>query len=394
MTMLKLRLFGGFELTGAVGPPLPTRKAEALLAYLAVSADRAHRRDKLAALLWGDRGDVQARRNLAQTLYVIRRTLGRRGRNALVVNSRSVMLDSSRIEIDVGKFESFVAERTPISLGKAVGLFQDEMLVGFYLPEDAFEEWLLGEQRRLLNKAIVALEMLLSHQFDDLDDAAAIETAQRLLALDPLQEPVHRTLMRLQHRAGSKGAAVRQYRACVKVLRLELDTTPDEATDALYHEIVSDRSSATERRRSQYSDTANHESDGTAYPFFPTRDNRIQLKTSLPHVIDLHGDYKLPDPRLDWIQVKDINQGWTFKSEVSQNSVSEKLKPGLYSVRNFGKAIETLRAIFLRMKPGEQEAAERRRRYYDRTLVIPPSMSHDSRSALPGGIIIPGFIHR
>ena len=75
MTKLKLRLFGGFELTGTGGPPLASRKAEALLAYLAVPAGRAHRRDRLAALLWGDRGGVQARRNLAQTLYVIRKTL-------------------------------------------------------------------------------------------------------------------------------------------------------------------------------------------------------------------------------------------------------------------------------------------------------------------------------
>jgi len=45
------------------GPPLPlgTRKAHALLAYLAVPPGRTHSRDKLAALLWGNSGHEQAR---------------------------------------------------------------------------------------------------------------------------------------------------------------------------------------------------------------------------------------------------------------------------------------------------------------------------------------------
>ena len=43
-----------------------------------------------------------------------------------------------------------------------------------------------------------------------------------LLALDPLQEPVHRTLMRLYAQSGRRGAALRQYQACVAALQREL----------------------------------------------------------------------------------------------------------------------------------------------------------------------------
>ena len=39
----------------------------------------------------------------------------------------------------------------------------------------------------------------------------------QLLALDPLQEPVHRTLMRLHAQLGQRGAALRQYQQCVNV---------------------------------------------------------------------------------------------------------------------------------------------------------------------------------
>ena len=307
------------------------------------------------------------------------------------MNSRSVTLNSSRIEIDVGRFESLVAERTPNSLSKAVRLYQDEMLAGFYLPEDTFEEWLFGEQQRLLDMAIVALDKLLHHQFDDLYDAAAIETARRLLALDPLQEPVHRTVMRLHYRAGRKSAAVRQYQTCARVLRRELGIEPDMATDALYREIVSDRSSMVKIRDAQNSDTGRHDLERVAYSSNPTEDNLAIVKQSFLYVINLDKDYKPPDTRLDWVQVKDANQDWNLEPEANEISVSETLKTGMYSVGYFGKAVDALSAIFLWIKPNEQEAAERRQSYHDRTLVAPPSMTRPCCGADPWSMIISGY---
>jgi DNA-binding SARP family transcriptional activator len=57
MARLSLRLLGGFQARLDLGPPvaLPTRKSQALLAYLALPLGRAHPRDTLAALLWGGR---------------------------------------------------------------------------------------------------------------------------------------------------------------------------------------------------------------------------------------------------------------------------------------------------------------------------------------------------
>jgi DNA-binding SARP family transcriptional activator len=72
-----LRILGRFELSGPTGPiELPNKKLAALLAYLACSAPEPQSREKLATLLWGSHFDAQARQNLRQALFRLRRALG------------------------------------------------------------------------------------------------------------------------------------------------------------------------------------------------------------------------------------------------------------------------------------------------------------------------------
>jgi len=77
MASVTLSVFGGFRAWTNSGRALtlPTRKTEALLAYLAIHPGRSYPRDKLTALLWGDRGDDQARHSLRQALSSIRKSV-------------------------------------------------------------------------------------------------------------------------------------------------------------------------------------------------------------------------------------------------------------------------------------------------------------------------------
>jgi len=79
-----------------------------------------------------------------------------------------------------------------------------------------------------------------------------VKVGLRLLALDPAQEPVHRTLMRLYAQQGRLGAALRQYETCVRVLERELGLEPDAETRRLYRELLQTPTrsapSASERR--------------------------------------------------------------------------------------------------------------------------------------------------
>ena len=126
---LKLTLLGGFQaqLEAGAALVLPTRKAQALLAYLAVPLGQAHPREKLATLLWGDMQDAQARGNLRYALSRIRKALPRSVRPGLVLDGPSVALDPAVVDVDVARLEGLVADGRPEALEQIAGLYRGEI---------------------------------------------------------------------------------------------------------------------------------------------------------------------------------------------------------------------------------------------------------------------------
>ena len=204
MARLNLTLLGGFRAwldeDRAVAPPI--KKAQALLAYLAVPLGQTHPRDRLAALLWGDMRAPQARAGLRQVLFALRKALG--DADALRLEAETVALDPAAVGVDVHEFEQCVADGSPAALERAATLHAGDFLESLALGNSPFEEWLVSQRMRLRELALEALARLLAHQRDAGALEAAVRTALRLVSLDPLQEPVHRTLMRLY--ADSVGA--------------------------------------------------------------------------------------------------------------------------------------------------------------------------------------------
>lgn len=240
MERFALNLLGRFEvfLGPAAATALRGKKARALVAYLAMEPGRIHARDTLAGLLWGGRADSQARKSLRQTVYEIRRATSGAHTPLLTVQRAGVGLRAGVVDVDVARFIARVDDGTRDALEEAAALYRGDLLEGFPVDEAAFEEWLAAERARLRERAISALTMLLAHQMDARATEPAIQTAIRLLALDPLQETVHRRLMQLYVRQGRRSAALRQYVTCVAILRRELRTPPEAETTRLYHEIL------------------------------------------------------------------------------------------------------------------------------------------------------------
>src|SRR5262245_5590261 len=242
MSSLELRLLGGFELKTSAGVTVPVarKKGQALLAYLACHPGHSHPRDKLTALFWPEIDDSQARANLRKALFVLRPALSST-RSSLRVEEDAVALDCAELMVDVLAFERLARQGTPAALQQAAELYRGDLLEGLVVATPSFDEWLTTERERLREVALAALARLLGHQTKAGEPEAAVATAQRLLALDPLQEAVHRTLMRAYARQGRRDAALRQYQTCVDILRRELHVEPEAETRQLHQEILRGR---------------------------------------------------------------------------------------------------------------------------------------------------------
>jgi DNA-binding SARP family transcriptional activator len=240
MTTLSLELLGGFRLQTHAREPvlLPSKKARALLAYLALQPGQAHVRAKLAALLWGDFGDAQARDSLRQTLSLVRKALSEDHAEALMAQADAIVFQPAGFTIDAVAFEHLAGQSEPENLASAVELYRGDLLDGLHIPAPEFESWATAERQRFREMALEALGKLLDHHLAAGAVERSIHVAARLLALDPLQESAHRTLMELFCKQGRYAAAMRQYRRCAELLVKELGIAPDAATQALHRDII------------------------------------------------------------------------------------------------------------------------------------------------------------
>ena len=246
MSVLTLHLLGP-PLLEANGRSIGNlrRKAMALIAYLAVDG-QPHSRDALATLFWPEYGQSRARANLRRCLFDVNEAIGH---GALTSEQDTLHLGSEGLTTDVGEFRRLSAgcgnhdreepcERCEAMLRKAAELYSNDFLFGFTLPDcTCFDEWQLFQGERLRNELSEVLERLIKLREKYAGASETLGYARRLLALDPLEESYHRTLIRLFALAGQRAAAIRQYDRCVKLLRDELDTEPDPSTIELIHSI-------------------------------------------------------------------------------------------------------------------------------------------------------------
>src|SRR5215471_1586477 len=240
MAKLTVCILGGFSVRAA-GKPLifPTKKSRGLLAYLALGHGQVYAREHLASLLWGDSSDEEARHSLRQALSHLRKALPRARPEILRSDPDGVVLNPTTL--DVAAFERFVAEGTPQALARAVELYRGALLEGLSFKEEPWEEWLRAERERLQELAVGALKKLLARHTETGAGEAAIQIARRLLMLDPHDEAVHRSLMRLYLGQGRRASALQQYQVCLQTLQRELGVEPEAETRLLYQEMLPQR---------------------------------------------------------------------------------------------------------------------------------------------------------
>ena len=239
-----MNLFGTFALEYRDAPVIiASPRIQAFLAYLALHRREPQSRQQLAFVLWPDSSDSQAHTNL--------RTLLHRALAVLPDDIPLFQVDSQTVAwhpdaaiiLDVAEFEAALDQASVTrqhgdstaacaALEQAINLFQGDLL------PDCYDEWIVPERDRLRQMFLTALERLISLLEQGRRYASAISYARRLVHLDPLNEVVYLTLMRLHTMNGDRASALRVYHQCASTLQAELGIAPGTALSDAYERLL------------------------------------------------------------------------------------------------------------------------------------------------------------
>jgi DNA-binding SARP family transcriptional activator len=245
MSQLRLCLLGPPQIWVGHNPlTFATRKALALLVYLATESD-TQPRDKLLALLWPDSAARQGRGVLRTTLAYLRRAF-----DASAVNSAAYLLVEAdtvafnfEADFDLDLCRVAEAMRSPqlALLELAAQGYRGDFLEGFSLPDaPAFDEWASLQREHWHRQMGGVFDRLSQLQAEARQFETGVATAARWVAHDPINETAHRRLMQLHALSGDRTAALQAFAACQTILKAELGIDASAETKALAEQIRRD----------------------------------------------------------------------------------------------------------------------------------------------------------
>jgi pimeloyl-ACP methyl ester carboxylesterase/DNA-binding SARP family transcriptional activator len=196
----------------------PSKKTRALLAYLAVTA-RPHSRDRLCAMFWAVPDDPRAA--LRWSLTRLRPLVDDPDCRRIIADREHVGLDLDRVTVDILSLRSVARKGTDAistdALRQATEALEGDFLAGLDLPDcQEFQNWCTGEReetRRLRVRLLTALV----NRLEDVPDEA-LRHARALSLLEPANEAVQATLVRLLRAAGRRREAEEQFQSAQRRL--------------------------------------------------------------------------------------------------------------------------------------------------------------------------------
>lgn len=246
MDVLEIRLLGSPSAQWGEQPLSILRRQTRMLLFRLAVYGQPLARERLCFLFWPDISEAVAGRNLSHLLTHLRQALP--DSELLCAVEDRVALDRQRTWTDVTEFlhlcEIACTEQSAETLARAVRLYRGPFMDGVSAPNcPEYESWMLLERRNLERRYREALSALIDRLalLGEYDQAVAY--AHRYLAIDRLDESIHRRLIELYAARGDRAAALRQYRQCATLLEHELGVQPLPETQALYEVVLKGRSS-------------------------------------------------------------------------------------------------------------------------------------------------------
>ncbi len=222
MATFALRLCGGLELSLDGNPVEPTLGAKtlALLAFLRLER-RPHRRETLAALLWGEYEDEKAKASFRQALTRLRDVVG-----DLITGDRVTLALTGDLSCDASEFERLAV----VDPKAALAIDVSSLFTGLSLrscPE--FDDWASAKRMALVERYCRLSEQAVHDALATHAWREAARMAERWCTLEPLADPPVAAAMEAQFLAGDVQAALATYSRHTSRLAFEPGRAPGKS---------------------------------------------------------------------------------------------------------------------------------------------------------------------
>lgn len=199
-------------------------KVNALLYYLVLSKEAT--RDEIAGLLWPEKSDKMAKKNLRNTIYQANRAIGE---DVIQTpnNKRLVLNQTLAITSDVDEFMSQTRD--------ALHLYKDSLMKGFFVKDaEDYDMWVL-KMRQFYEKvfvetcAAVIRDNMDNERFEDIE-----KHIQRLIDIDEFDEKHYQLLMLYYQKTKRSTKVIEVYYQLKTLLDRELGVLPSQETREIY----------------------------------------------------------------------------------------------------------------------------------------------------------------
>lgn len=245
---ISVRLLGPLEVT-AGGRPLAMGgpKQRAVVAVLALSANRIVSITELASALWGEDEAVDRRHSLQQHVSSLRKLIADAGMTAeasIVADGPGYRMVIPAMAVDVGAFEALRATaRKSLADGDAVGAVAHlrqavDLWRGYALVDFVDQEWFTSRARALDEERLAATEELVEIRLALGQQRQLVGELESLVAAEPFRERLWAQLMLALYRSDRQAEALAAFARARTALVEELGIEPGEALRDLESRIL------------------------------------------------------------------------------------------------------------------------------------------------------------
>ncbi|QTU82462.1 AAA family ATPase [Carnobacteriaceae bacterium zg-C25] len=203
-------------------------KVNALLYYLLVN--RVSTRDEVAGLLWPDKSEMSAKKNLRNTIYQANKVLG--DDFIFSTNHKTIEINPNYpVFCDVDAFQSDDKD--------ALSYYQDVFLKGFFVKDsEDYDLWIVKmrthfEQMFIKRSYDKIVDDIQNHRYDGVE-----LDIHRLIAIDEFDERHYQLLMNFYFDTNRHSKVIETYYQLVDLLDRELNVLPNRDTRLIYEKTL------------------------------------------------------------------------------------------------------------------------------------------------------------